>query len=196
MTEQAAQGSDRELAGGAAKGAARLRRAERRQLELRPMALDELISEDHLARLVWDMVSCFDLSPLLDQVVAREGVAGHPQTDPHILVALWLYATIDGVGSARELARLCEQHHAYRWLCGGVSMNYHTLSDFRVAHAAWLDAELARGMTSLLAAGQISLQSVAQDGLRVRAAAGSSSFRRAPRLQAFLQLAEDRVAQL
>lgn len=196
MADQAAHGADQKEDGGAAKGAARLRRAERRQMELRPMALDELISEDHLARLVWDMVSCFDLSPLLDRVVAREGTAGHPQTDPHILVALWLYATIDGVGSARELARLCEQHHAYRWLCGGVSVNYHTLSDFRVAHAAWLDAELARGMASLLAAGQVSLQSVAQDGLRVRAAAGSSSFRRAPRLQAFLKLAQDRVAQL
>jgi transposase len=165
-------------------------------MELRPMSLDELIGEDHLARLVWHIVSQFDLSPLLEQVCAREGAPGHPQTDPHILVALWLYATLDGVGSARALARLCEQHHAYRWLCGGVSMNHHTLSDFRVAHAGWLDAELARGIAGLLAAGQISLSSVAQDGLRVRAAAGSSSFRREPRLRALLTLAQDRVAQL
>jgi transposase len=133
-------------AGLAGRPAPRLRQAERRQTELRAMSLDELISDDHLARLVWQVVGRFDLAPLLDKVVAREGVAGHPQTDPKILVSLWLYATLDGVGSARALARLCTQHHAYQWLCGGVSINYHTLSDFRVAHADWLDRELARSL--------------------------------------------------
>lgn len=174
----------------------RLRQAERRQMELRAMSLDELISDDHLARLVWQMVERFDLAPLLDKVVAREGVAGHPQTDPKILVSLWLYATLEGVGSARALARLCEQHHAYRWLCGGVSINHHSLSDFRLAHAAWLDQQLARSLAGLVAAKQISLDSVAQDGLRVRAAAGGSSFRREPRLAELLALARARVDQL
>src|SRR5579863_605042 len=114
----------------AGRGAPRLVRAERRQVELRAVSIDELIGRDHLARLVWQMVQRFDLQPLLDRVEAREGKPGHPQTDPAILVSLWLYATLDGVGSARELARLCDQHHAYRWLCGGVGINHHTLSDF------------------------------------------------------------------
>ncbi len=183
-------------AGLAGRPAPRLRQAERRQTELRAMSLDELISDDHLARLVWQVVGRFDLAPLLDKVVAREGVAGHPQTDPKILVSLWLYATLDGVGSARALARLCTQHHAYQWLCGGVSINYHTLSDFRVAHADWLDRELARSLAGLIEAKQVSLASVAQDGLRVRAAAGGGSFRRAPRLKELLALAHARVAQL
>jgi transposase len=181
---------------GVAVGKVRLREAERRQSELRAMSLDELIGEDHLARLVWRMVEGFDLSPLLDQVLSREGTAGHPQTDPKILVALWLYATMDGVGSARALARLCEQHHAYRWLCGGVGVNHHTLSDFRVGHAAWLDGELARGLAGLMAVGEVSLESVAQDGMRVRAAAGGSSFRRQARLAQLLATAQARVAEL
>lgn len=160
------------------------------------MSLEELIGEDHRARLVWRLVEGFDLSWLLAQVLAREGVAGHPQTDPKILVSLWLYATLEGVGSARALARLCDQHHAYRWLCGGVSVNHHTLSDFRVAHADWLDGELARGLASLMAAGEVDLDSVAQDGMRVRASAGGSSFRRGPRLAALLAASHARVAQL
>jgi transposase len=180
----------------AGRGAPRLRRAERQQVELRAMSLDELIGPDHLARLVWQMARRFDLQPLLDQVVAREGTPGHPQTDPAILVALWLYATLDGVGSARALARLCEQHHAYRWLCGSVSTNYHTLADFRVDHADWLDRELSRGLAGLMAAGEVSLESVAHDGMRVRAAAGGSSFRRKPRLEQFLTTAQARVAAL
>lgn len=179
-----------------ARGAPRLRQAERRQTELRATTLDELIGPDHLARLVWDIAGRFDLAPLLDVIEARDGMPGHPQTDPRILVALWLYATLDGVGSARELERLCEQHAAYRWLCGGVSINHHTLSDFRVAHAAWLDHELVRAIGGLLASGTIDLNTVAQDGLRVRAGAGKNSFRRKPRLEDFARIARERVEQL
>ncbi len=177
-------------------GAPRLRSPERRQMELRAMSLDELIGDDHVARLVWAFTARFDYAPLLDAVAAREGSAGAPQTDPRLLVALWLYATTDGVGSARALARLCEHHHAYRWICGGVSVNHHTLSDFRTGHAEWLDAELARGVAGFLQAGAITLDSVAQDGLRVRASAGASSFRREPRLQDLHKLAQERVQQL
>jgi len=180
----------------AGRGAPRLVRAERRQVELRAMTLDELIGPDHLARLVWQMVERFDLRPLLDRIEAREGTPGHPQTDPAILVALWLYATLDGVGSARELDRLCEHHHAYRWLRGDVGVNHHTLSDFRVGHADWLDGELSRGLAGLLAAGEVRLDSVAHDGMRVRAAAGTGSFRRKPRLEQFLTAAKARVAAL
>ena len=178
------------------RGAPRLLQAERRQAELRALSLDELIGPEHLARLVWNVVQQFDLQPLLERIDAREGTPGHPQTDPAILVALWLYATLDGVGSARELARLCEQHHAYRWICGGVGTNYHTLSDFRVAHGDWLDRQLTRGLAGLLAAGEVSLENVAQDGMRVRAAAGGSSFRRQPRLEQFLAVAQARVTAL
>ncbi len=177
-------------------GAPRLREAERRQIELRAMTLDELIGPDHLARLIWEMVDRFDLAPLLDAIAAREATPGHPQTDPRILVSLWLYATLEGIGSARELARLCEQHAAYRWLCGGVSINHHTLSDFRTEHADWLDHELIRSISGLLASGTIDLQTVAQDGLRVRAGAGKSSFRRKPRLQDFARIARERVERL
>jgi transposase len=178
------------------RGAPRLLRAERRQVELRAITLDELIAPDHVVRLIWQIVQRFDLQSLIEPVAAREGRPGRPQSDPAVLVALWLYATLEGVGSARELARLCHQHHAYRWLCGGISVNYHSLSDFRLAHSGWLDDELARGLAGLMASGAVTLETVAQDGLRVRAAAGSSSFRRKPRLEMLLAAAQQRVQTL
>jgi hypothetical protein len=111
-------------------------------------------------------------------------------------MALWLYATIDAVGSARALARLCQTHVAYQWICGGVSMNYHTLSDFRVAHVSLLDRLLAEGVTALVSEGLVQLQRLAQDGVRVRASAGAASYRRRPRLEKLLREAESRVAML
>src|SRR5437660_387107 len=118
--------------------APRLRYADR-QLLVPAMPLEDLLTPEHHARTVWQFVQGLDLSTLLNAIRAVEGRPGRPATDPHILVALWLFATIEGVGSARALDRLCAHHHGFRWLCGGVSVNYHTLSDFRVGHLALLD---------------------------------------------------------
>jgi transposase len=114
------------------KGRPRIQRANRQQIEMRMAALDSLVPEDHKVRIVWEMAQEYDLSRLYGYIDAIEGEAGRPAIDPLILVALWLYATTEGVGSARELARLCEEHIAYQWILGGVSINYHTLADFRV----------------------------------------------------------------
>jgi len=176
--------------------APRLREAQRSQIELQLVELDRLVAEDHPARAVWAFVEKLDLSALLHAIKAREGVPGHPAADPKILMTLWLYATIEAVGSARQLARLCEDHIAYRWICGGVSMNHHTLGDFRVAHGELLDRLLTQGVTALVGEGLVSLTRLAQDGVRVRASAGASSFRRRGRLESLLAEAQDRVRQL
>jgi transposase len=159
---------------GNAAGEARMREPVRDQIELRAVDLDSLIDADHSARLFWDYVQKLDLSAVEGAIKARVHTPGQAPPSPRLLLALWLYAVSEGVGSARALARLCEHHDAYRWLCGGVSMNYHGLSDFRVAHPELLDQLLIDNVASLSAAGIIDLDEVTQDGLRVRAAAGAS----------------------
>jgi transposase len=182
-----------EPAGG---GRPRLRRAERRQVELRAVSLDQLVAADHRVRLVWGFVEGLELSPLYAEIKAVEGRPGHPPADPRILVALWLYATVEAIGSARALARLCEEHHGFQWLCGGVSMNHKTLADFRVAHGAVLERLLVDSFTGLLKAGVAGLDRVAQDGVRVRASAGAASFRRHSTLQACHRQAAAEVRRL
>jgi transposase len=177
-------------------GKPRLARAERQQVEMRLAALDDLLAPEHLARVIWALVAQMDLSAWYADIQAVEGEAGHPAIDPAILIAVWLYATADGVGSARQLDRLCGEHVAYQWLVGGVSVNYHTLADFRVAHAAALDDLLTRHVAALMAEGLVSLERTAQDGIRVRASAGKGSFRRQERLEQFQAEAQTRVEQL
>jgi transposase len=156
----------------------RLRTAERRQVEWRPVSLEELVPDDHRVRAVWRFVEGLDLSALLSPIKSLEGRPGHPAADPRILLALWLFATIEGVASARQVARLCGEHISYRWLCGGVGMNAKTLADFRVGHGAALEHLLINSFAGLVIAGVASLDRVAQDGVRVRASAGAASFRR------------------
>ena len=177
-------------------GPKRLRHAVRNQVEFQQCSLDELLPEDHEARVVWAYVCGLDLSELRARIQSVEGGPGQAPADPRILLALWLYATLRGMGSARELNRLCQYHAAYRWICGGVSMNYHTLSDFRTRHVELLDRLLSESVASLLAEGLVTLDRVAQDGMKVRASAGAASFRRQPTLEAALAEAEGQVAQL
>ena len=159
-------------------GRPRLRRAERGQVGLQAPSLDELVPAEHRVRLVWAFAEQLDLSCSYARIKAVEGHPGHPPADPWVRLALWLYATIDGVGSARELARLWAEHLAFQWLCGGVSVHHKTLADFRVGHGELLERLLVDGFAALLQAGVARLERVAQDGMRVRAAAGAASFRR------------------
>ena len=177
-------------------GPKRLRYAVRNQVEFQQCSLDDFLPEEHEARIVWEYVCGLDLSELYTRIQAVEGGPGQAPADPRILMALWLYATLRSVGSARELNRLCRDHSAYRWICGGVSMNYHTLADFRTQHVELLDRLLTESVAGLMAEGLVTLDRVAQDGMKVRASAGAASFRRQPSLEEALAEAERQVAAL
>lgn len=157
---------------------------------------DELIPAGHPARAVWRVVESMDLSAFCEPIKARAGVCGRDATSPKLLVALWLYATTRGVGSARELARLCGESRPYQWLCGGITVNHHLLSDFRVDHGEALDGLMTRTIALLVDKRLVKVYRVTQDGTRVRACAGASSFRRHERLGKLLEAAKAHVAEL
>ena len=177
-------------------GAPRFQPPVRNQGEWVSTDLDGLLDADHRARMVWRFVQSLDLQPFYGRIRAVEGHAGRPPIDPKILMALWLYATVEGVGSARALARLCDEHNAYRWICGGVGVNHHTLSDFRTDHGEALDLLLTQSVASLMAEGLVTLDRVAQDGVRVRASAGAGSFRGKDALGECLKEAQEQVETL
>src|SRR6516225_5242297 len=158
-------------------GEARVVRPDRRQLRWDMVDLEGLLPADHRARVVWSFVESLDLSELYEPIRSREEEAGRPAADPAVLLALWLYATVDGIGSARELERLAQSDAAYRWLAGGVPLNHHGLADFRVESVEILDRLLTQSVTALIGEGLISLAEIAVDGTKVRASAGKASFK-------------------
>jgi transposase len=173
-----------------------LRRPDRVQGRLETVVLDELLPADHPARTIWRVVERLDLSAFHEAVAARGSEPGRAATDPKLLVALWLYAAVDGVGNGRKLDRLCRMHDAYKWLCGGVPLNYHTLNDFRVVHEKLLDELFTQVLTALTARGVVKVERISQDGKRVRASAGSSSFHREETLRARLRKVRQYVEEL
>jgi transposase len=177
-------------------GTPRLRVPQRDQVEIHWASLDQMLEAEDQVRVVWAAVCRLNLSLWLRDIKAVEGHVGRDATDPRLLLALWVYATLDSVGSAREVARLCEKHLAYRWLCGGVTVNYHMLADFRSRNEGAWNELLTQIVGSLMAEGLVTLQRVAQDGMRVRADAGKSSFRGKKTLEECLREAREQVEML
>jgi len=184
----------------AGRGAVRLRVPDRSQVTMRLECDEQLIPQGHRARTVWDAVCQLDetgaLEAFREPIKAREGRVGRDATDPRLLVALWLYACIRGVGSARELARLCVESAPYRWLCGGVTVNHRILSEFRVGFGQALDELFTAVVASLVDKGAVQVRRVSQDGTRVRASAGQKSFRRGQTLEKLLEEAQAHVRSL
>ena len=178
------------------RGKPRVRTVAREQLGLEVVDLESLIPEDHPARTLWAAVEHLDLRLFYKDIGSLEGQAGRPATDPKMLVCLWLYATSEGVSSARHLDELCRRHAAYKWICGGITVNHNLLAEFRVGHEEALDELLSEVLGKLMAAGLVTLRRVAHDGMRVRAAAGAASFRRKPRLRDFVKQARKHVEAL
>ena len=175
---------------------ARILRPDRNQVRWDVVDLDSQLAADHRARLVWQFVKTLDLSAFEARIKARAEHAGRPASDPAVLLALWLYATVDGTGSARAIERLCRSHAAYRWLCGGVPVNHNLMSEFRRDNEALLDRQLTQSLTALIAEGLIELEEVAIDGTKIQARAGRGSMAKRTRLERIEASVSERVASL
>jgi transposase len=160
-----------------------MRLADRSQVQMQLCSLDELVPVDHQVRMVWDAVCQMDLSAFVASIQAREFTEGRSANDVRVMVGLWLWAAVNNVARGRVLARLCERDITYKWMCGGLGMNYHTLNDFRVGHQGALDQLFTATLGRLMHGGLVSVTRISQDGLRVRASAGAGSFHRRPTLQ-------------
>ncbi|WP_246120117.1 IS1182 family transposase [Blastopirellula retiformator] len=174
----------------------RVKRPERFQVQFRDASLDQMIPRDHRVRAVWAYVDSLDLTPLYRKIRVVEGSAGRDAVDPKNLMALWMFAIIEGISSARHLARLCKRDLAYLWICGDVGVNYHLLADFRTMHGEFLDELLTDTIATLLHQNIVTLETVAQDGMRVRASAGTSSFHRRQTLEKCREEAAAQVKKL
>jgi transposase len=174
----------------------RLKLPERAQVEMCMQALDDLLPDDHKARFIWDYVSQLNLNDILNKIKSIENSAGRSATDPRILLSLWILAITEGIGSARMIERYCSEHNAFKWICGGVHVNNHTLSDFRVDHGEELDNLLTQTIAILMHSGLVTLKRVSQDGMKVKANAGKGSFKKAETLDQYIKISQEQIKSL
>lgn len=174
----------------------RLLRPDRTQLRWEVVDLDSQLPPDHRARLVWAFVQSLDLSAFHARIKARDDLPGRPASDPAVLLAIWLYATLEAIGSARAIERLCQDHAAFRWLAGGVPVNHDMLSAFRRDSGPLLDQLMSRSLTALIAEGLITLEELTIDGTKIRARAGGGSMTGRDRLGRIEAAVTERIGAL
>lgn len=165
----------------------------RNQVEVQINALDDLLPDEHKARFIWEYVNKMDLSHLMLKVKSTESNAGRPAIDPRLLLSIWLLAIVEGIGSARMIERYCSEHIAFKWMCGGVKVNYHTISDFRINHENELDKLFTESIAILMHSGLVTLNRISQDGMKVKANAGKGSFKTKQSLNESLKEAQEQV---
>lgn len=174
----------------------RLKYINRQQQLLHPIDVERLVEADHPVRAIWELVGRMNLDGYYESIEAVEGAAGREAFDPQLLISVWIYAYSQKVSSAREIARRCHYDPAYQWLTGLEAVNYHTLSDFRVAHQEALEALFIQVLGVLSQAGWVRLERVMQDGTKIKAQAGDHSFRRQGTLERHLEAARQRVREM
>ena len=173
-----------------------IRHVNRQQMSWRAVDVERLISEDHPARAIWALVGRLDLSAFYRAIESSTEEGGRPAFDPDTLISLWVYASSQGIGSAREVARRCEYDPAFQWLTGLEEVNYHTLADFRVERQEELDELFTQVLAALSKEGLITLETVMQDGTKIKALASTRSYQREGTIQGHLERARQRVAEM
>lgn len=172
------------------------RTAERKQMMVAQIYVEELIAPDHKARAIWELAGSLKLEGFAEQVKTAVGAPGRAAWDPRLLVSIWVYAYSEGIGSAREIERLLQYEPGLQWLCGLDGINHHTLSDFRVKHKKALDELFAQMLALLEKEELLSLERVMHDGTKVRAYAGGNSFRREKTVKEHLERARELVKEM
>lgn len=174
----------------------RVKTVQRDQMVLRPLEVEQLLGPEHPARAIWELVGQCDLERFYETIESVEGRAGRPGLDPQLLISLWLYSYQQGIASGREIQRRCVYEPGYMWLTGAEKVCAHTLTDFRTKQGEALKDLFTQVLAVMEQEGLVDLQQVTQDGTKIRAAAGSDTFRRKATLQEHLERARQRVEEL
>lgn len=175
-------------------GNPRLLKPIRNQVEMNYCSIDDMLDKDHPIRNVWRYVENLDLSKKLLKIKSIEGHVGRPAIDPKILVSLWLYATIEGIGAASVIAQRVKDSLSYKWLCGDVPVEVRTISQFRADNGDLFEDILIQGIVILQKSGLVELKEIAHDGLRVRAHASKDTFKDKKSIKLLLKEAKERVS--
>lgn len=169
---------------------------DRNQIQWAALDLEDLIDEQHPARMIWELSGRFDLSLFEDQQKSREGEAGRPCWPARLQASVWIYGYTLAVASARALERMMPHEPGLRWLTADQPINHHTLSDFRVGHKEALESVFAQLLTMLETAGLVDLKTLLHDGTKVKAVAGRASLHRRKTLEKRMRQARKVIKQL
>jgi transposase len=161
----------------------------RKQGTLFPVVLDELISSDHICRVIDAFVEKLTMSELgFERAQAAE--TGRPGYDPRDLLKLYLYGYLNQIRSSRRLEAECRRNVELMWLLGRLYPDHKSIAEFRRMHRDAVTAAGAELIRFARGCGLIRGEWIAIDGSKFRAVASVDSTRERLALQRYLDSVE------
>ena len=97
------------------------------QYFLLPPSVEDFIKEDHLARLVAEVVDNLNTASIEKQY----SLLGQKSYHPKLLLKLLFYGYAIGIRSGRKIAAACESDVAFMYLACMYKPDFRTINDFR-----------------------------------------------------------------
>ena len=170
---------------------------DREQVWLMPPSLDEVLADDHPARLVAAFVDSLTAAEWAELGVDLGGQAlGAPAYHPRALLGIWLYGFMTGVRSARRLETAGREQLALQWLSGFQQPDHNTLWRFYREHRNQLRGLLRHTVQIAARLGLVDWALQAVDGTKVAGSASSSRTYDAQQLERLLERTERAIADL
>ena len=170
---------------------------DREQVWLMPPSLDEVLADDHPARLVAALVDSLTAAEWAELGVDLAGQPlGAPAYHPRALLGIWLYGFMTGVRSSRRLETAGREQLALQWLSGYQQPDHNTLWRFYQQHRNQLRGLLRHTVQIAARLGLVDWALQAVDGTKVAGSASSSRTYDARQLERLLERTERAIADL
>jgi transposase len=108
--------------------------ADRRQIQMLPECIEDLVGEDNPVRIIDLFVDNLDMEAL-GYAKAIPAETGRPAYDPRDLLKLYIYGYFNRIRSSRMLMKECKRNIELFFLLNRLSPDFRTIADFRKDNA-------------------------------------------------------------
>lgn len=140
------------------------------QTQLLPPSVDDLISADHISRLMNKVIDDLDLSVIEDLYSDNGCHAYHPK----MLLKVLVYGYIVGLRSSRKLADRLREDVVFIWLSGRSTPDFRTIADFRKTKLVDVKKIFVEILNLCRQLGMVRIGKVSIDGTKFRADASGN----------------------
>lgn len=152
----------------------------------------ELIPQDHLCRMVKEVVFSLDTEP----IEAKYSFLGQNSYHPKLLLSVLFYGYATGVRSSRKLSEKCISDHMYIYLMQCYRPDYRTISDFRKNNTREIERYFVDIVRIFSELGYKNVGKIYLDGTKIKGSASSKRTKDRAGFEKWLERLEEEIKDL
>lgn len=138
---------------------------DQKQQFLLPISLEDFIAEDHISRILNDIIDAIDITAL----EAKYSKDGCPAYHPRLLIKILLYGYSINIRSSREILKMTHTDTAFMYLAAMQHPDFRTICRFRSTHLDSIKNVFSHVVTVCKEMGMLGVGKISLDGSKVKA---------------------------